>query len=100
MRCYSQNEWIHVCIYLLLHNYVIIVVYLNLLSLSLSLFPCVSQINRHFDTGHEHKYVDKKQKAGSSVLPELIFVVLVVAGFWIANIGTAAKMRSHSSSDL
>ena len=70
------------------------------LSLSLSLFPCVSQINRHFDTGHEHKYVDKKQKAGSSVLPELIFVVLVVAGFWIANIGTAAKMRSHTSSDL
>lgn len=54
----------------------------------------------HFDTGHEHKYVDKKQKAGSSVLPELIFVVLVVAGFWIANIGTAARMRSHTSSDL
>jgi len=49
----------------------------------------VDYVPLHFDTGHGHKYEDKKERAGSAVLKEGILVAVVVIFFCFASIVTA-----------
>jgi hypothetical protein len=53
----------------------------------------------HFDTGHKHKYVDKKEKSGSSVLSEVVLVMFVVSTFCIASV-IAAQRATRASTAL
>ena len=52
----------------------------------------------HFNTGHVHKYQNKKERAGSEVLRELIFVTMVVGGFCFATIAAAQRANQRVAS--
>ena len=56
----------------------------------------------HFNTGHKHMYQNKKERPGSEVLPEVIFVTLVVGMFCFATIAAAqhANQRYPSYKEL
>lgn len=49
----------------------------------------VDYVPLHFNTGHEHKYEDKKERAGSAVLREVILVAVVVIFFCFSSIVAA-----------
>jgi hypothetical protein len=56
----------------------------------------------HFNTGHKHMYQNKKERPGSEVLREVIFVTLVVGVFCFATIAAAqhANQRYASYKEL
>lgn len=52
----------------------------------------------HFDTGHDkHMHKEKRERAGSSVLREVIFVTVIVAGFCIASVISAQRATKMTS---
>jgi hypothetical protein len=53
----------------------------------------------HFNTGHIHQYQNKKERAGSEVLRELILVALVVVVFCFGTIAAAQHANERFSSN-
>jgi len=51
----------------------------------------------HFESGHKHMYQHKKERAGSEVLQEVIFVTLVVGVFCFATIAAAQHANERFS---
>lgn len=52
----------------------------------------------HFHTGHIHKYKDKKERAGSEVLRELLLVTVVVGIFCFGTIAAAQHANDRLTS--
>jgi len=62
-------------------------------------FRRVDFVPLHFDTGHDkHMHKDKKERSGSSVLREVAFVTVIVAGFCIASVVSAQRATRLTSS--
>ena len=53
----------------------------------------------HFNTGHQHKYKDKKERTGSSVLIEVLLVTAVVSVFLFASV-VAAQHANRATADI
>jgi hypothetical protein len=51
----------------------------------------------HFNTGHQHRYEDKRERSGSSVLREVVLVAIVVGVFCFGSIAAAQHANQFSS---
>ena len=49
-------------------------------------FRRVSFVPLHFNTGHHHRYSDKKERGGQAVLREVVLVSLVVCAVCVSSI--------------
>mmetsp|Transcript_42986 Transcript_42986/g.104069 ORF Transcript_42986/g.104069 Transcript_42986/m.104069 type:complete len:121 (+) Transcript_42986:46-408(+) len=59
-------------------------------------FRRVSFVPLHFNTGHGHKYSDKKH-GGQSVLKEVVLVSIVVLGICVSSIIAAQSANARHS---
>ena len=49
----------------------------------------------HFNTGHLHKYKEKKERAGLDVLRELLLVTVIVGMFWFGAVASAQRANER-----
>ena len=61
-------------------------------------FRRVGFVPLHFNTGHQHKYNKSKEKSGSSVLQEVIFIALCVVAVCVMSIIAAQRANKIPAS--